>query len=278
MPARSARPTTATGRSRRPSSGLTSGCPAGPPLRERAGDQHFDLLVGDRPRCPGPRRVGQGVRPALQEPHPPLADGLPRHPGSLRDPRQRGDPGLLRAGQHDPRPLGKGLRRRPLAGQRLQRRALAIRKHQGDKLRAGHAPSPQPGRVGLGPLFGAGLAANLALGRPVSQRTRVRPAHWQQVRLARHPDGHLHGLPAGSPEAVRSRRPVACAGESLPQRVGAVRDPSPRGIIAGFTSHAEAVFPAVRVVAAKLARDGLDAVIEGCHFHGALIMRLRQHG
>jgi 2-phosphoglycerate kinase len=60
--------------------------------------------------------------------------------------------------------------------------------------------------------------------------------------------------------------------------VGAVRDPSPRGIIAGFTSHAEAVFPAVRVVAAKLARDGLDAVIEGCHFHGALIMRLRQHG
>jgi 2-phosphoglycerate kinase len=51
---------------------------------------------------------------------------------------------------------------------------------------------------------------------------------------------------------------------------------TPRGIIAGFTSHAEAVFPAVEAVAAKLARDGLDAVIEGCHFHGALITRLFQ--
>jgi 2-phosphoglycerate kinase len=52
-------------------------------------------------------------------------------------------------------------------------------------------------------------------------------------------------------------------------------DPTPGGIIAGFTSHAEAVFPAVEAVAAKLARDGLDAIIEGTHFHGALIERLR---
>lgn len=54
-------------------------------------------------------------------------------------------------------------------------------------------------------------------------------------------------------------------------------DPTPGGIVAGFTRHAEAVFPAVTAVAAKLARDGLDAVIEGCHFHGALITRLQQH-
>jgi len=54
-------------------------------------------------------------------------------------------------------------------------------------------------------------------------------------------------------------------------------DPTPGGIIAGFTQHAEAVFPAVAAVTAKLARDGLDAVIEGSHFHGALITRLRQH-
>jgi 2-phosphoglycerate kinase len=53
-------------------------------------------------------------------------------------------------------------------------------------------------------------------------------------------------------------------------------DPTPGGIIAGFTSHAAAVFPAIEAVAAKLARDGLDAVIEGSHFHGALIARLRQ--
>jgi 2-phosphoglycerate kinase len=54
-------------------------------------------------------------------------------------------------------------------------------------------------------------------------------------------------------------------------------DPTPGGIIAGFTSQADAVFPAVEAVAAKLARDGLDAVIEGSCFHGALITRLRQH-
>jgi 2-phosphoglycerate kinase len=52
--------------------------------------------------------------------------------------------------------------------------------------------------------------------------------------------------------------------------------PTSGGIIAGFTSHAEAVFPAVQAVAVKLARDGLDAVIEGSCFHGALIKRLRQ--
>jgi 2-phosphoglycerate kinase len=55
-------------------------------------------------------------------------------------------------------------------------------------------------------------------------------------------------------------------------------DRSPGGVTAGFTSHADAVFPAVKAVAVKLAADGLDAVIEGTHFHGALITRLRQHG
>jgi 2-phosphoglycerate kinase len=54
-------------------------------------------------------------------------------------------------------------------------------------------------------------------------------------------------------------------------------DRTPGGIIVAFTQHAEAVFPAVQAVAAKLARDGLDAIIEGCHFHGALITRLREH-
>jgi 2-phosphoglycerate kinase len=52
---------------------------------------------------------------------------------------------------------------------------------------------------------------------------------------------------------------------------------TPGGVIAGFTRHAEAVFPAVEAVAAKLARDGLDAVIEGTHFNGAIITRLQQH-
>ena len=40
---------------------------------------------------------------------------------------------------------------------------------------------------------------------------------------------------------------------------------------------AEAVFPAVEAVAAKLTWDGLDAVIEGSPFHGALITDKVEH-
>jgi 2-phosphoglycerate kinase len=54
-------------------------------------------------------------------------------------------------------------------------------------------------------------------------------------------------------------------------------DPTPGRIIAGFTSDAEAVFPAVEAVAAKLTWDGLDAVIEGSPFHGALITDKVEH-
>ena len=51
--------------------------------------------------------------------------------------------------------------------------------------------------------------------------------------------------------------------------------PIPGGVITRFTSRAEAGFPAVAAVAAKLTRNGLDAVVKGSRFHGA-IMRLRQ--
>lgn len=53
-------------------------------------------------------------------------------------------------------------------------------------------------------------------------------------------------------------------------------DRSPDGIATGFAGHAAAVFPAVQAVTAKLARDGLNAVIEGSHFHGTLITQLRR--
>jgi 2-phosphoglycerate kinase len=52
--------------------------------------------------------------------------------------------------------------------------------------------------------------------------------------------------------------------------------PTPANIVAGFISHAEAVWPAVDAVAGRLAADGMDAVIEGAHFHGPLISRLRR--
>jgi hypothetical protein len=115
-------------------------------LRQRPRDQHFHLLVGDLPRRPGPRRVTEAVQPALREPDPPLADRLPRQPGPGRDPGQRRDPVLVRAGQHHPGPPGQRLRRRPLTRQSLQRRALSIRQDQRDKLRARHPPSLQPAK------------------------------------------------------------------------------------------------------------------------------------
>ena len=59
-PARSATPTTATAPSRLPSTSLTSVCPGqGPFPASDSGDRHLDLLVGDLPRRPGPRRVRQ---------------------------------------------------------------------------------------------------------------------------------------------------------------------------------------------------------------------------
>ena len=113
-------------------------------LGQRPRDQRFHLLVGDLPRCPGTRRVRERIHPAPHEPDPPLADRLPRQPGPGRDPGQRRDPALVRAGQHNPRPLGQRLRRRPLARQRHQRRALSVRQDQRNKLRARHLPSLQP--------------------------------------------------------------------------------------------------------------------------------------
>jgi hypothetical protein len=111
--------------------------------------QSLMASVGDLPRSAGPGRVGQGVHPSLREPHPPLADGLPRHPGAPGDPRQRRDPRLLRTGQHHPRPLGKRLRRRPLPRQRLQQRALGISQNQRDKLRTRHPASLLPAKLSM---------------------------------------------------------------------------------------------------------------------------------
>jgi hypothetical protein len=88
-------------------------------------------------------RVAEAVQSALHEPDPPLADRLPRQPGPLRGLSQRRHPALVRAGQHNPRPLGQRLRRRPLARQGLQRRALHIGQNQRDKLRTRHSPSLQ---------------------------------------------------------------------------------------------------------------------------------------
>lgn len=51
--------------------------------------------------------------------------------------------------------------------------------------------------------------------------------------------------------------------------------PTEANIAAGFNDHVAAVAPAIHAATAKLARDGFHAVLEGAHFHGALITELR---
>lgn len=46
-------------------------------------------------------------------------------------------------------------------------------------------------------------------------------------------------------------------------------------IEAGFIDHVAAVAAGIRTVVTKLVSDGLDAVIEGAHFHGGFIQELR---
>lgn len=51
--------------------------------------------------------------------------------------------------------------------------------------------------------------------------------------------------------------------------------PTRENIVAGFVSHAEAVSPAVNMVARKLVDDGFAAVVEGAHFYSRSILKLR---
>lgn len=51
--------------------------------------------------------------------------------------------------------------------------------------------------------------------------------------------------------------------------------PTRANILAGFVDHVAAVSPAIEVVVQKLVSDGFESVIEGVHFHGEVIQRLR---
>jgi len=51
--------------------------------------------------------------------------------------------------------------------------------------------------------------------------------------------------------------------------------PTTANIVAGFVDHVEQVAVGIDIVVKKLVRDGLDAVIEGAHFHGRIIDNLR---
>jgi 2-phosphoglycerate kinase len=51
--------------------------------------------------------------------------------------------------------------------------------------------------------------------------------------------------------------------------------PTAANIVAGFVDHVEEVAVGIDIVVKKLVRDGLDAVLEGAHFHGRIIDNLR---
>ncbi|TCO56761.1 AAA family ATPase [Actinocrispum wychmicini] len=51
--------------------------------------------------------------------------------------------------------------------------------------------------------------------------------------------------------------------------------PTRSNVERGFLDHVQHVLPGVKAVAAKVVKDGLDAVMEGAHFHSAVINELR---
>ncbi len=55
-------------------------------------------------------------------------------------------------------------------------------------------------------------------------------------------------------------------------------EPSAEHIVKGFTTHVDAVTPALLAVAHKLSRDGFDAIVEGVHCYGAVLDQLMQVG
>ena len=75
---------------------------------KRLGDHRIDLVVGDRPRPPRPRLVGQPVKPVLGEPAAPLGDHAARHAQLASQLSVRSV--AIGHRQHDPRPQRKRLR------------------------------------------------------------------------------------------------------------------------------------------------------------------------
>jgi 2-phosphoglycerate kinase len=53
-------------------------------------------------------------------------------------------------------------------------------------------------------------------------------------------------------------------------------EPSTEHIIQGFTHHVDAVTPALLVLGHKLARDGLDAIVEGVHCYSNVVEQFRR--
>ncbi len=53
---------------------------------------------------------------------------------------------------------------------------------------------------------------------------------------------------------------------------------SPENIVKGFTTHVDAVMPALLAIAQKLSRDGFDAIVEGVHCYGDVLDQLTQVG
>lgn len=51
--------------------------------------------------------------------------------------------------------------------------------------------------------------------------------------------------------------------------------PTPHNIVAGFVDHVAEIAVGIRLVVRKLVADGFDAVVEGAHFHSAVIEDLR---
>lgn len=53
-------------------------------------------------------------------------------------------------------------------------------------------------------------------------------------------------------------------------------EPTDRNIVRGFTTHVNAILPALLAVVHKLSRDGFDAIVEGVHCYGEVLDQFAQ--
>ena len=93
----------------------------------------------------------------------------------------------------------------------------------------------------------------------------LRFAHEHSIRTIIHTDYVREVQRIDAPQA---KSPLMMVTHSAWRLFG---EPSADNIIKGFTTHVDAVLPALLAVVQKLSRDGFDAIVEGVHCYGDVL-------
>jgi 2-phosphoglycerate kinase len=116
------------------------------------------------------------------------------------------------------------------------------------------------------------LTVHVLYGIPCAGKstTALALAHYRGIRTVLHTD-YLRQIQRGYVPADRD--PVLWKETHSAWELHG--QPTDDAIVRGFLQHADAVAPAIALVAARIIADGFSAVIEGAHFHSGTIAVLR---